>query len=216
MFGVPRHRRAGAPGVAPRPRRDPVLDRAGRAPAALPDRFGRAQLPARRARTRTLAACRVDRSRDLRRADGPVRGLAPGRRRDGDGHPVGDRWALFHRPPLGSWNRGRITLLGDAAHALVPHHGQGANQSIEDAIVLADRLARCSDLDDARREYEDARRDRTRRVQFASITTADVLHLPDESPLLPARNARLASAGLPERHLDWIHGFAADHASVGA
>ncbi|GAA4395883.1 hypothetical protein GCM10023147_29600 [Tsukamurella soli] len=130
--------------------------------------------------------------------------------------PVGDRWALFHRPPLGSWNRGRITLLGDAAHALVPHHGQGANQSIEDAIVLADRLARCSDLDDARREYEDARRDRTRRVQFASITTADVLHLPDESPLLPARNARLASAGLPERHLDWIHGFAADHASVGA
>lgn len=52
--------------------------------------------------------------------------------------PVTERWGLFHRPPLSRWSRGRITLLGDAAHALVPHHGQGTNQSIEDAIVLAD------------------------------------------------------------------------------
>ena len=55
--------------------------------------------------------------------------------------PISDRWGLFHRPPLGRWTKGRVTLLGDAAHALVPHHGQGANQSIEDAIVLAACLA---------------------------------------------------------------------------
>lgn len=125
--------------------------------------------------------------------------------------PVGDRWALFHRPPLARWNHGRITLLGDAAHALVPHHGQGANQSIEDAIVLADQLAAGTDLDAARAGYEDLRRDRTRRVQYASITTADVLHLPDDSPLLHGRNARLGAPGLAARHLDWIHGFVASH-----
>lgn len=51
--------------------------------------------------------------------------------------PISQRWGLFHRPPLGRWSRGRVTLIGDAAHALVPHHGQGANQSIEDAVVLA-------------------------------------------------------------------------------
>jgi salicylate hydroxylase len=124
--------------------------------------------------------------------------------------PTSERWALFHRPPLGRWSWGRVTLLGDAAHALVPHHGQGANQSIEDAIVLADRLAAVSDLDSARAEYEQLRRGRTRRVQYASITTADVLHLPDESPLVAARNARLAAPDFIERHLDWIHGFVAD------
>ena len=122
---------------------------------------------------------------------------------------VGDRWALFHRPPLARWNHGRITLLGDAAHALVPHHGQGANQSIEDAIVLADQLAGGTDLDEARAAYEHLRRDRTRRVQYASITTADVLHLPDNSPLRPGRDAWLGAPGLPDRHLDWIHGFVA-------
>lgn len=122
---------------------------------------------------------------------------------------VGDRWALFHRPPLARWNHGRITLLGDAAHALVPHHGQGANQSIEDAIVLADQLAGGTDLDEARAAYEHLRRDRTRRVQYASITTADVLHLPDDSPLRPGRDARLGAPGLPDRHLDWIHGYVA-------
>ena len=47
---------------------------------------------------------------------------------------VTERWALYHRPPLSRWSRGRVTLLGDAAHALVPHHGQGANQSIAAAL----------------------------------------------------------------------------------
>ena len=55
--------------------------------------------------------------------------------------PISQRWGLFHRPPLGRWSKGRVTLIGDAAHALVPHHGQGANQSIEDAVVLAAQLA---------------------------------------------------------------------------
>ncbi|NNG19915.1 NAD(P)-binding protein [Naumannella sp. ID2617S] len=123
--------------------------------------------------------------------------------------PVSERWALYHRPPLSRWSRGRVTLLGDAAHALVPHHGQGANQSIEDAIVLADQLGRNSDWDAARAEYERLRRGRTRKVQYASITTADVLHLPD-GPRADERNVRLGREGAGAHHLGWIHSFAAD------
>ncbi|MDO5498426.1 MAG: FAD-dependent monooxygenase [Propionibacteriaceae bacterium] len=120
-----------------------------------------------------------------------------------------ERWALFHRPPLSRWTKGRITLIGDAAHALVPHHGQGANTSIEDAIVLADQLAATTDLDAARAEFERLRRGRTRKIQYASITNADVLHLPP-GPRADERNARLADPAAWDRHLDWIHSFKAD------
>jgi salicylate hydroxylase len=122
---------------------------------------------------------------------------------------VSERWALFHRPPLSRWSKGRVTLIGDAAHALVPHHGQGANTSIEDAIVLADQLGSGKELDDARAEFERLRRGRTRKIQYASITNADVLHLPD-GERADERNARLADPASWDRHLDWIHSFKAD------
>src|SRR5262245_42868240 len=47
------------------------------------------------------------------------------------------RWALYDREPLPGWTKGRLTLLGDAAHPMLPHLGQGANQSIEDGMALA-------------------------------------------------------------------------------
>lgn len=126
--------------------------------------------------------------------------------------PVTQRWALFHRPPLRTWSRGRVTLLGDAAHAMAPHHGQGAGQSIEDAIVLADLLAGTTDWNHARAEYERRRAARTRKVQFASITAADVLHLAD-GPRAERRNARLADVAGFDRHYTWIHAFKADEDS---
>jgi salicylate hydroxylase len=122
--------------------------------------------------------------------------------------PISQRWGLFHRPPLGRWSKGRVTLIGDAAHALVPHHGQGANQSIEDAVVLAAQLAKAGAgrWREAQEAYERLRRGRTRKVQYASITTAEVLHLPD-GPEAQARNARLQGRDSLMRHLDWIHDF---------
>ncbi|MEW9586839.1 FAD-dependent monooxygenase [Paraburkholderia sp. DGU8] len=122
--------------------------------------------------------------------------------------PISQRWGLFHRPPLGRWSKGRVTLIGDAAHALVPHHGQGANQSIEDAVVLAAQLAKAGPgrWREAQEAYERLRRGRTRKVQYASISTADVLHLPD-GPEAQARNARLRGRDSLLHHLDWIHDF---------
>jgi salicylate hydroxylase len=122
--------------------------------------------------------------------------------------PVSDRWGLFHRPPLGRWTRGRVTLLGDAAHQLAPHHGQGANQSIEDAVVLAACLADAGGgpWSGALERYERLRRGRTRKVQYASISVADVLHLPD-GDTADRRNARLSSLDGALHHLGWIHEF---------
>jgi salicylate hydroxylase len=122
--------------------------------------------------------------------------------------PTSKRWALFHRPPLGRWTKGRVTLIGDAAHALVPHHGQGANQAIEDAVVLADKLAenRSDDFAQGLENYERQRQGRTRKVQFASLSVADVLHLPD-GPAADIRNARLGKRKEVNNHLGWIHDF---------
>lgn len=127
--------------------------------------------------------------------------------------PAAERWALFHRPPLHQWSKGRITLLGDAAHAMVPHHGQGANQSIEDAIVLADclidGLEQGTGWEVARQRYQDLRIDRTRRVQIVSLAAADAYHLPD-GPAAEARNARLQAPEFWDRSLSWIHEHIAD------
>jgi salicylate hydroxylase len=77
------------------------------------------------------------------------------------------RWALYDREPLPTWTRGRLTLLGDAAHPMLPHLGQGANQSIEDGIALATILARADRKTGpaALVVYESLRRERVAQVQ---------------------------------------------------
>ncbi|MBK1783480.1 FAD-dependent monooxygenase [Prauserella sp. ASG 168] len=76
-------------------------------------------------------------------------------------------WGLFDREPLARWTDGRLTLLGDAAHPMLPHLGQGANQSIEDGVALAVLLAgrTAAEAPEALRAYERFRRPRTAKVQ---------------------------------------------------
>ena len=76
-------------------------------------------------------------------------------------------WGLYDREPLAKWTNGRLTLLGDAAHPMLPHLGQGANQSIEDGVVLANKLegATSETASESLRSYESIRRARTREVQ---------------------------------------------------
>ena len=77
------------------------------------------------------------------------------------------RWALYDREPLPTWTRGRLTLLGDAAHPMLPHLGQGANQSIEDGMALATILERANraTATAALLAYEHLRRERVAQVQ---------------------------------------------------
>ena len=53
------------------------------------------------------------------------------------------KWALYDRDPIGQWTSGRVTILGDAAHPMLPYLGQGACQAMEDGCVLATALALC-------------------------------------------------------------------------
>jgi salicylate hydroxylase len=80
------------------------------------------------------------------------------------------RWALYDREPLPTWTKGRLTLLGDAAHPMLPHLGQGANQSIEDGIALATILAQvdASAVPAALLAYERLRRERVAEVQIGA------------------------------------------------
>lgn len=77
------------------------------------------------------------------------------------------RWGIYDRAPLPRWSTGRVTRLGDAAHPMVPHVGQGAGRAIEDGFTLAVLLgdATVSDPADRLTLYEQLRRDRTSRVQ---------------------------------------------------
>jgi salicylate hydroxylase len=76
-------------------------------------------------------------------------------------------WGLYDRRPLASWTMGRLALLGDAAHAMLPHLGQGANQAIEDGVALAVFLEERdpAEIADALRQYEAFRRARTDVIQ---------------------------------------------------
>jgi salicylate hydroxylase len=80
------------------------------------------------------------------------------------------QWGLYDREPLAAWTHGRLTLLGDAAHPMLPHAGQGANQAIEDGVALATVLARADRASTPRALliYESLRRERTANVQQRS------------------------------------------------
>ena len=77
------------------------------------------------------------------------------------------RSALYDREPLPTWTKGRLSLLGDAAHPMLPHLGQGANQSIEDGMALATILASAdtTTASTALLAYERLRRERVAQVQ---------------------------------------------------
>jgi len=114
------------------------------------------------------------------------------------------RWGLFAVRPLPLWYRGRAVLLGDAAHAMLPHQGQGANTTVEDAFTLAALLAQVPDtieLPSAFATYQALRRGRTRRIQRLSWLTNALLHLPDGAA---ADERNRALARLPQE-IAWIH-----------
>lgn len=120
------------------------------------------------------------------------------------------RWALYDRTPLPTWAAGRVALLGDAAHAMLPFFAQGAAQALEDALLLADcvRDLPSAALPVALQRYDAIRRPRASRVQLMSRGREIRNHLPD-GPEQQQRDADLAS-GNPLRDSAWLYGHDLD------
>jgi len=88
------------------------------------------------------------------------------------------KWALYDRDPIPAWSKGRATILGDAAHPMLPYLGQGAGQAIEDGCVLAAALDKHADDPIVALElYERSRRPRASRVVLTSRARGDDNHL---------------------------------------
>jgi salicylate hydroxylase len=85
------------------------------------------------------------------------------------------KWGLFVRPPLARWSVGRIGLLGDAAHPVLPFLGLGAALAIEDAIVIARALDEVPQLESALECYQAARLARVEAVRLASIRQGEII-----------------------------------------
>jgi len=122
-------------------------------------------------------------------------------------------WGLFDRAPLERWSVGRITLLGDACHAMLPFMAQGAAQSIEDGATLAACLGGhgAADVPAALQHYEALRRPRATRLQELSRANKTRFHLPD-GPAQQARDAQMATSG--DRSIAAIGWLYAHDASV--
>lgn len=120
------------------------------------------------------------------------------------------KWAVFDREPLPQWTRGRVTLLGDAAHPMLPSIAQGACMAIEDAYTLATALEQSpAHVEVALQAYEAARRPRTTRVQLTSRERSRQHQL--DSPLARLRrDIKIAFQKLlnPKQHtykIEWIY-----------
>ena len=116
-------------------------------------------------------------------------------------------WVLCDRPPIKDWSRGRITLLGDAAHPMLQYLAQGAGMSIEDAVCLADRVvAADGDYAAAFRAYQQARYLRTGRVQIMARVYGEFYHASGvakelRNMMLSSRSAEDAMDGMA-----WLYG----------
>ena len=114
------------------------------------------------------------------------------------------KWGLFTRPLTDNWGRGRIQLIGDAAHAMLPNAGQGACQAIEDAYILARWLGAENDPVEALRNFRRVRIKRVHGVQRLSLANARFKHMRDAS----AQKALIASGKLSvQGNIDWVLAF---------
>jgi salicylate hydroxylase len=122
------------------------------------------------------------------------------------------RWALHDRDPVPRWSTDRITLLGDAAHPMLPFGAQGANQAVEDAVVLGSCLGAVSPaaVPGALKRYEEARRPRTEQVHRTMRDNAKNHHFSDGPQQRDRDRAMADTWGL--RGQRWLFGYDAETA----
>jgi len=113
------------------------------------------------------------------------------------------KWALYDRPPMKAWGRGRVTLLGDACHPTLPFMAQGAAMAIEDAAVLTACLRGPEAVEASLKQYEDLRRERTAGVQLGSRRNATIFHLSG----LAAKARNLAAGRSSGKAMDSLYAY---------
>jgi salicylate hydroxylase len=106
------------------------------------------------------------------------------------------KWALFDRDPLPQWSSGRATLIGDAAHPMLPFLGQGAAMGIEDGMVFARACAAAASPAEALSRYVDARRERANWVLQKSRETGQIYHSGKVVDREPEKHVSAESLGL--------------------
>ena len=116
------------------------------------------------------------------------------------------KWALFDRAPLSHWVDGRVALMGDAAHPMLPFLAQGAAMAVEDAWVLAEIISESQNLV----EYEKRRLDRTSKVQAVSRANMGLFHKASRASQLmtygPMWMAAKLDPNIVHRRMDWLYG----------
>ena len=139
------------------------------------------------------------------------RGWNPVIQRIIDEAPLLMRWSLYDRPELPKWHEGRVVLLGDACHPMLPFMAQGAVMAIEDAYVLAREVTRDQPVEEALRAYEHKRKPRATRVQGVARDNAALFHRSNPLYQLGTYGPMwMAGKYLPSvihgRH-DWLYGL---------
>lgn len=121
------------------------------------------------------------------------------------------RWALHDRDPMASWSAGRVTLLGDSCHPMLPFMAQGAVMAIEDGWVLAQQLKSASSPAQALTDYEAVRKPRTARVQLAARAQMGRYHQRSSVGKLvtygPMWMAAKVAPGMVNTMQDWLYAF---------
>lgn len=114
------------------------------------------------------------------------------------------KWGLFTRPLTQNWGRGRIQLIGDAAHAMLPNAGQGACQAFEDAYILARWLEACRNPVEAFSNFRRIRIPRVHGVQRLSFSNARFKHMRDSAVQKESITAGKSSV---HGNADWVWGY---------
>ncbi|AJZ56931.1 flavin containing amine oxidoreductase family protein [Paraburkholderia fungorum] len=114
------------------------------------------------------------------------------------------KWGLFARPINDNWGHGRIQLIGDAAHAMVPNAGQGACQAFEDAYILGRWLSSVADPEEAFRQFRRVRIPRVHGVQRLALANLNFKHMKDTQA---QKEALATGKGSMHGKNDWLYGF---------